>query len=110
MNAQELGETAEAIVFELGIHWHTSRVQYPDFLHANVLSPEQLQTGIDGLNRVFDSLNTAERRNTKRRQMLETHLLGAVSWLQSAIDNNKHAEKYEVFSKFNETITEMDDG
>jgi MoaA/NifB/PqqE/SkfB family radical SAM enzyme len=110
MNAQELGETAEAIVFELGIHWHTSRVQYPDFLHANVLSPEQLQTGIDGLNRVFDSLNTAERRNTKRRQMLETHLLGAVSWLQSAIDNNKHAEKYEAFSKFNETITEMDDG
>ena len=108
MNAQELGETAEAIVFELGIHWHTSRVQWPDFLHANVLSPEQLQTGIDGLNRVFDSLNTPERCNVMRRQMLEIHLKGAISWLQSCIDNNKHEQKYEAFSKFNETITEMD--
>jgi len=108
MNAQELGETAEAIVFELGIHWHTSRVQYPDFLHANVLSPEQLQTGIDGLKRVFDSLNTPERQYTPRRQMLETHLKGAMSWLQSSIDNNKHAEKYEAFTKFNSRINTMD--
>ena len=108
MNAQELGETAEAIVYELGLHWHTSRVQWPDFLHANVLSPLQLQTGIDGLNRVFDSLNTPERQDTPRRFMFETHIKGAISWLQSAIDNNKHAEKYEAFSKFNETITDMD--
>ena len=57
MNAQELGETAEAIVYELGVNWHTSRIIL-DYLHANVLSPEQLQTGIDGLKRVFDSLNT----------------------------------------------------
>lgn len=108
MNAQELGETAEAIVYELGLNWHTSRVQWPDFLHANVLSPEQLQTGIDGLKRVFDSLKTPERRNTKRRFMFETHINGAISWLQSCIDNNKHNEKYEAFSKFNETITDMD--
>ena len=109
MNAIELGETAEAIVFELGLHWHTSRVQYPDFLHANVLSHKQLQTGIDGLKRVFDSLNTPERRLTPRRQMLEIHLNGAISWLESSIDNNKHTEKYESFTKFNETITELDD-
>ena len=108
MNAMELGETAEAIVFELGLHWHTSRVQYPDFLNANVLSPEQLQTGIDGLNRVFDSLKTPERRLTPRRQMLEIHLKGAMSWLQSCIDNNKHIEKYEAFTNFNSTIDEMD--
>jgi MoaA/NifB/PqqE/SkfB family radical SAM enzyme len=109
MNATELGETAEAIVFELGIHWHTSRVQWPDFLHANVLSPEQLKTGIDGLKRVFDSLNTPERRFVSRRQMFEVHLKGAISWLQSCIDTNKHDEKYEAFTKFNGTITEMDD-
>ena len=108
MNAQELGETAEAIVFELGIHWHTSRVQWPDFLHANVLSPEQLQTGIDGLKRVFDSLNTPERSETPRRFMFETHINGAISWLESCIKDNKHAEKYEAFSKFNETVTDMD--
>lgn len=108
MNAQELGETAEAIEFELGIFWHTSRMQSPDFLHANVLSPIQLKEGIDGLKRVFDSLNTAKRRNIPRRFMLETHLNGAISWLQSAIDNNKHEEKYEAFLKFNNTITDMD--
>tara|TARA_B110001454_G_scaffold218226_1_gene245655 strand:- start:1182 stop:2027 length:846 start_codon:yes stop_codon:yes gene_type:complete len=108
MNATELGETVEAIVFELGIHWHTSRVQYPDFLHANVLSPEQLQIGIDSLKRVFDTLKTPERRHTKRKFMLETHLLGAISWLQSSIDNNKHAEKYEAFSNFNKTLDKVD--
>ena len=108
MNAMELGETAEAIVFELGIHWHTSRVQWPDFLHANVLSPEQLQTGIDGLKRVFDSLNTPEREHTPRKQMLETHLKGAISWLQSCIDNNKHAEKYKAFTEFNSRINTID--
>jgi|13_taG_2_1085334.scaffolds.fasta_scaffold00034_88 MoaA/NifB/PqqE/SkfB family radical SAM enzyme len=108
MNAKELGETAEAIVFELGIHWHTSRVQWPDFLHANVLRPEELQRGIDGLKRVFDSLNTPERRMVGRRFMFETHLNGAISWLQSAIDHNKHEEKYEAFCKFNHTITDID--
>ena len=108
MNATELGETAEAIVFELGIHWHTSRVQWPDFLHANVLSPIQLKEGIDGLKRVFDSLNTAKRRDIPRRFMLETHLNGAISWLQSCIDNNKHTEKYEQFLKFNNATDEID--
>lgn len=109
MNAKELGETAEAIVFELGIHWHTSRVQWPDFLHANVLRPTELQGGIDGLKRVFDSLNLPERRMVGRRFMFETHLNGAMHWLQSCIDNNKHEEKYEAFCKFNQTITDMDD-
>ena len=108
MNATELGETAEAIVFELGIHWHTSRVQWPDFLHANVLSPIQLKEGIDGLKRVFDSLNTPERRHISRRPMLEIHLNGAISWLQSCIDNNKHTEKYEQFLKFNNATDEID--
>jgi hypothetical protein len=83
-------------------------VQWPDFLHANVLSPEQLKTGIDGLKRVFDSLNTPERWQTDRRFMLETHIKGAISWLESCIQDNKHAEKYEAFSKFNETITDID--
>ena len=108
MNAQELGKTAEAIEFELGIFWHTSRMQSPDFLHANVLSPIQLKEGIDGLKRVFDSLNTPKNSQSARRFMLEAHLNGAISWLQSAIDNNKHTEKYEQFLKFNNAITDMD--
>ena len=108
MNAQELGETAEAIVYELGLHWHTSRVQWPDFLHANVLSQEQLQTGIDGLKRVFDSLNTPEREHTPRRFMLETHLNGAISWLQSSIDDNQHETKYKAFAEFNSRINTID--
>ncbi len=109
MNAKELGETAEAIVFELGIHWHTSRLQWPDFLHANVQHPTELQTGIDGLKRVFDSLNHQDRRNTPRRFMLETHINGAISWLETAIKNNKHNEKYEQYRKFNNKLDEIDE-
>ena len=109
MNAAELGKTAEAIVFELGIHWHTSRLQWPDFLHANVQHPTELQTGIDGLKRVFDSLNHHDRRNTPRRFMLETHINGAISWLETAIKNNKHDEKYEQYRKFNNKLDEIDE-
>jgi sulfatase maturation enzyme AslB (radical SAM superfamily) len=109
MNAAELGKTAEAIVFELGIHWHTSRLQWPDFLHANVQHPTELQTGIDGLKRVFDSLNHHDRRNTPRRFMLETHINGAISWLETAIKNNKHNEKYEQYRKFNNKLDEIDE-
>ena len=83
-------------------------MQSPDFLHANVLSPIQLKEGIDGLKRVFDSLNTAKNRQSAGRFMLEAHLNGAISWLQSCIDNNKHTEKYEQFLKFNNTIEDMD--
>ena len=39
INALTLDKTAEAIIMELGIKWHTSRLQYPDFQHANVLRP-----------------------------------------------------------------------
>ncbi len=108
MNAEELGETAEAIVFELGVHWHTSRVQWPDFLHANVCSPIQLQTGIDGLEKLFDSLKGPDRIGMHRRFMFETHIKGAISWLQSCIDNNKHKEQHTKFTEFNAQITEMD--
>ena len=109
MNAAELGKTAEAIVFELGIHWHTSRLQWPDFLHANVLHPTELKKGIDGLKGLFDSLNRHDRRNTPRRFMLETHINGAISWLETAIENNQHEEKYEQYSKFNNKLDEVDE-
>lgn len=109
MNAAELGKTAEAIVFELGIHWHTSRLQWPDFLHANVLHPTELKKGIDGLKGLFDSLNRQDRRNTPRRFMLETHINGAISWLETAIENNRHEEKYEQYSKFNNKLDEVDE-
>ena len=109
MNAAELGKTAEAIVFELGIHWHTSRLQWPDFLHANVQHPTELKKGIDGLKGLFDSLNHHDRRNTPRRFMLETHINGAISWLETAIKNNRHEEKYEQYSKFNNKLDELDE-
>ena len=106
MNAEDLGKTAEAIVFELGIHWHTSRVQWPDFLHANVLSPVQLKRGIDSLQTLLDTL--PGRDNVPRQFMMETHIKGAMSWLESCIEKNEHHNKYTKFTEFNAKITEMD--
>ena len=40
--------------------------------------------------------------------MFETHIKGAISWLQSCIDNNKHKEQHTKFTEFNAQITEMD--
>ena len=41
--------------------------------------------------------------------MLETHINGAISWLETAIENNQHEEKYEQYSKFNDKLDEVDE-
>lgn len=107
MNAKELGKTAHAIVYDLGIHWHTSRLQWPDFLHANVLSHDELQEGINDLQKLLDIL--PKRNKVLRTFMLITHINGAMNWLQLAQKNNQHSdEKYNRYLKFNNEIDELD--
>ena len=106
MNATELGDTARAIVMELGIHWHTSRVQWPDFLHANVIDPKSLQYGIQNIERFLNDI--AFRQDIKRKRMLVTHLNGAANWLQSCIDSNMHEKNYKRYQEFMKTIDILD--
>jgi hypothetical protein len=107
MNAMELGDTAKAIVEELGIHWHTSRLQWPDFLHANVLTESQLNHGIINIERYANEL--AFRQNVKRKKMLLTHLNGAANWLQECIKNNNHENGYQRYQDFMNTIDNLED-
>lgn len=106
MNARELGDTARAIVLELGIHWHTSRVQWPDFLHANVLSTKDLEYGIQNIERFA---NDIAFRNMPRKKMLMTHLNGAANWLQNCINDNTFEKNNERFINFMETIDNLED-
>ena len=41
--------------------------------------------------------------------MLETHINGAISWLETAIENNKHDEKFEQYDKFNKKMDNLDE-
>lgn len=105
MNATELGLTAKYIVDYLGIHWHTSRLQWPDFLHANVIEPKYLEYGIQDIERFANDLAF---RKVPRKKMLLTHLNGAANWLQSCIDDNRHEQNYSRYEEFMKTIDKLD--
>ena len=101
-NALTLDKTAEAIIMELGIKWHTS-LQYPDFQHANVLEPEKLQESVERLKVTKQKL--LDFGATKFDPPL--HVDNSINWLNDCIKNNEHGEKSQRFAEFNRTIDEL---
>lgn len=103
LNAQELGRTAQAIMFELGLQWHTSRLQYPDFMHANILSAQQLQAGIQDLELVHQQLVDQQAGNRNNFNLL--HVKNAQNWLEYCINNsNTDPGVHQRFLDFNSAL------
>ena len=102
-NALTLDKTAEAIIMELGIKWHTSRLQYPDFQHANIHKPEELQQSVDRLNITKQKL---KEFGATKFDML--HVDNSINWLLDCIKNNAYGEKSQRFLDFNKTIDGLD--
>ena len=104
-NAKHLDKTAEAIIMELGIQWHTSRLQYPEFQHANVLPIEELQKSVDNLYVTRQKIVDLDLGKAHRFNII--HIDNAINWLESCIKDNKNKEdKYNRFLSFNR---ELDD-
>ena len=100
-NALELDKTAEAIIMELGIQWHTSRLQYPEFQHANVLPPKKLQESIEKLKVTKDII--AKQPGYHKFNLL--HIDGAINWLEYSIKNSNHKpDTYSRFTSFNREL------
>ena len=100
LNVEYLVETFEAIDTDFDIMWHTSRLQWPTFLHANVLPIERLTTAKSKLIVKFESMqeNSIREINNKR------HIADAISWIDECIDTNKYDVSFEKFQKFNEIL------
>lgn len=96
LNIEHLLETAESIETELGIDWYTSRLQYPAFLHGNVLPIERL---IIAKNKLTEKLKT-ESSNKKSR-----HVEDAILWIEECIQHNKSDEFYQKFIDYNNMLT-----
>jgi len=104
-NALSLDKTAKAIILELGIQWHTSRLQYPEFQHANILPPEQLQESINGLLELKQYFYDNGLPRANKYNVL--HIDNAIKWLEYCIkDNKNNSDKYNRFIEFNK---ELDD-
>lgn len=104
-NALALDKTAKAIILELGIQWHTSRLQYPEFQHANILPPEKLQESIDKLLELKQYFYDNGLPRANKYNVL--HIDNAIKWLEYCIKDNKHeSDKYTRFIEFNK---ELDD-
>lgn len=107
MNALYLAETADAIINDLGIHWHTSRLQWPNFLCANVLPKKELKEAVNKLLQYKETV--PDRIHIGRTRMFHTHIDGAVNWLTNCYDNNKYNEEiYKKYVDFNNKIDEID--
>ena len=103
LNAAELGKTAEAIILELGIQWHTSRLQYPDFMHANVLPVDVLQAGVADLEKTKQHLIDLDMGKRTRFNVL--HVESAQNWLEYCIDHpNTDSDTLKRFTDFNAAL------
>jgi hypothetical protein len=102
LNIEYLVETFEAIDADFDIMWHTSRLQWPSFLHANVLPIERLEAAKAKL--VAKSISMEE--NSIREINNKRHIVDAISWVDECIATNKYDVNFEKFQKFNETLDE----
>ena len=100
-NVLYLDRTAEAIIEDLGIQWHTSRLQYPEFQHANVVNPIQLQ---EALERMYASRDRIAERSERKTRFNVLHMENAINWIKMCIKNNQYGEKYDRFEAFNKTL------
>lgn len=100
LNVEYLVETMDAIEKDFGIMWHTSRLQWPAFLHANVLPVERLEAAKAKLvarAEIMEERNIFEINNKR-------HVLDAINWISECITSNKHDVSFEKFKEFNDTL------
>jgi len=100
LNVEYLVETMEAISEDFDVKWHTSRLQWPAFLHANVLPIDRLERAKE---KILVKIPTIEEDNITNINN-KRHLLDAVAWIDEAINKNKHDELYGKFVEFNDTL------
>jgi sulfatase maturation enzyme AslB (radical SAM superfamily) len=103
LNVEYLVETLDAITEDFGIMWHTSRLQWPSFLHANVLPADRLNAAkaklVDKLEVMFHDSTITDVSNRR-------HIEDAINWIDEAIIKNKYDENYSKFVEFNKLLDE----
>lgn len=102
LNIEYLVETLDAIDADFDVMWHTSRLQWPSFLHANVLPIDRLEAAKAKMvaKSTLMTEDSVKEINNKR------HMLDAISWVDECIATNKYSVNFEKFQKFNETLDE----
>lgn len=100
LNAVFLVETMEAIDRDMDIMWHTSRLQWPEFLHANVLPEGRLLLARRKLREKLETMAETNIREINNKR----HIADAIDWINECINNNKHEEYYQKFTEFNDIL------
>jgi hypothetical protein len=102
LNIEHLVETMEAITGEMNIMWHTSRLQWPSFLHANVIPVDRLLAAKEKILFKLSSMteDNIEEMNNRR------HLSDAAYWIDECVQDNRHEEMYSKFTEFNSILDE----
>lgn len=115
MNALELVETMDAIEQDLGIRWHTSRLQWPEYLHANVLpraelaaSKDKILARIDQIQSEHDTLPIGISKEKEIMINRMRHLKDAERWLTECIENNQYIKNYNRYQEFMDIMNKED--
>ena len=99
MNALSLDDTITHIMRDFNAHWITTRLQYPDFLHANVLPVDELRSAINQLSQV-DVTASPHRINHEKQ------IQNCINWLQHCIDENTHSKNHKRYLEFSARLPE----
>lgn len=101
LNVEYLVETLDAITTDFDIMWHTSRLQWPSFLHANVLPIDRLE---DSKKKLIAKLATIAEDSNMVNINNKRHLEDAINWINESITSNKFDENYSKFEEFNRIL------
>ena len=99
-NAMKLAETAEYIVNDLKIPWHTSRVTSPKFLDARIWQEELVKKAVEDLRNLKEKKYWFDEDSKIR---FDRHIQASISWLESKVQNEDEMRK-----KFKEYISLID--
>ena len=97
MNATGLSNIFDDVVKVIDAPWITTRLQYPNFMHANVLHPDDLQRGIEGLM----ACSTGDSIN---KHVYDRQLQNSIRWLQHCIDHNTFGENNMRYMEYNKRM------
>jgi len=97
LNALDLDKTITHIMRDFDAPWMTTRLRYPDFLHANVLSISELANSMQRIKMIDTS-------KTLWQSSYDKQIQNCLNWLQHCIDHNTHAINYDRYIAFNKAL------
>jgi len=119
LNVPDLAKIIKWVADDMKTPYITSRLQWPEFLNANILEPFDIMMSIGELDELYTEFeynvkhmkeaDDTNRYDKWRYKRYMTAIKSMIGWLNQCIDNNKHtAGTIDTLNSFNTTLDSID--